>query len=88
MIFNPLTQDLFTDSKVFIKTLQCPYQLAWEELTPNDSTAHKTCHQCQHTVLDTESLSDDEVLSIVQLTGNTCLKVDFNQPNIKISTSI
>lgn len=88
MIFNPLTQDLFTDSKIFIKKLSCPYQVDWEEFTQEESSPHKICQMCQHTVVETKHLSDHELFTLIKEYKSTCLKIDLNQHSIKISNSL
>ena len=83
MKFNPLTKEVYTDQGEFVKTLNCPYQIVWDNLEPANSSSRK-CTSCDHLVLDTEALTDDELLKIVRQNPATCLKIDFDQQNVKI----
>ena len=82
MKFNPITKDIYTDKDVYVKTLNCPYKMIWDELETTNSTIRK-CANCNHFIIDTEFLSDDELLKIVRQNPDTCLKINLNQLNIK-----
>jgi hypothetical protein len=83
MKFNPLTKEVYTDQGEFVKTLNCPYKVVWDNLKPTNSSSRK-CTNCDHLVLDTEALTDDELLKIVRQNPATCLKIDLHQHNLQI----
>ena len=83
MKFDPLTKDIYTDKDEFLKRLNCPFKMRWENLEATNSTFRK-CANCDHLIVDTEVLSDDDLVKIVRQNPNTCLKIDLNQHNIKI----
>jgi hypothetical protein len=83
MKFNPLTKDIYTDKDEFVKTLNCPYKINWDKLETTNSTLRK-CTICNHSIVDTEGITDDDLLKIVTQNPDTCLKIDLNQFNIKI----
>lgn len=83
MKFDPLTKDIYTDKGEFVKTMNCPYKMRWDNLEFTNSSFRK-CTKCEHLIVDTESLRDDELLKIVRQNPDTCLKIDLNQHNIKI----
>ena len=83
MRFNPLTKDIFTDKGEFIKTMNCPYKMNWDNLEEGNSTSRK-CAICEHLITDITNFSDEEILNIVQQNPDSCLKIDLNQNNIKI----
>jgi hypothetical protein len=83
MKFNPLTRDIYTDKDEFVKTLNCQYKISWDKLEAVNSTLRK-CTICNHSIIDTESITDDDLLKIVTQNPDTCLKIDSNQFNIKI----
>ena len=83
MKFNPLTKDVYTDKGEFVKTMNCPYKMSWDNLETTNSTMRK-CANCDHLILDTEGITDEELLKIVRQNPETCLKIDLNQHNIKI----
>ena len=83
MKFDPLTKDIYTDKDEFVKTMNCPYKMSWDNLEATSSTLRK-CANCDHLIVDTEGLTDDDLLKIVIQNPDTCLKIDLNQLNIKI----
>lgn len=83
MKFDPLTKDIYTDNGVFVKTMNCPYKMTWDNLEITNSTMRK-CKNCDHLIVDTESISDEDLLKIVKQNPETCLKIDLNQHNLKI----
>ncbi|MBK6339947.1 MAG: hypothetical protein IPO64_13450 [Bacteroidetes bacterium] len=83
MKFDPLTKDIYTDKDEFVKTMNCPYKMSWDNLEATSSTLRK-CANCDHLIVETEGLTDDDLLKIVIQNPDTCLKIDLNQLNIKI----
>lgn len=83
MIFDPIKKEVYTDKGEFVKLMNCPYKINWNKLEVNNSTLRK-CAKCNHLILDTEFLSDDELLNIVKHKPETCIKIDLNQQNIKL----
>lgn len=83
MKFDPLSKDIYTDNGVFVKTMDCPYKIIWDNLETTNSTMRK-CANCNHLIVDTESMSDEDLLKIVSQNPETCLKIDLNQDNLKI----
>ena len=85
MKFNPLTNTLYTDDNKRIKKMHCPYpSLQWDALTSLEESQDKFCDNCEHTVVETKVFTDDALWELLQNEPNTCLKVDFNQDNIRI----
>lgn len=83
MKFDPITKDIYTDKDEFVKTMNCPYKMNWDNLEATNSTLRK-CAKCDHLIVDTEIVTDDDLLKMVRQNPNTCLKIDLNQQNIKI----
>jgi len=83
MKFDPITKDIYTDKNEFVKTMNCPYKMNWDKLERTNSTFRK-CSNCDHLIVDTEIVTDDDLLKMVRQNPNTCLKIDLNQQNIKI----
>lgn len=86
MKFNPLTKEIYTDKGKFIKQMNCPYSMNWDDLEKSTDSSRK-CVTCNHSIIDTEFLSDDELLKMVKRNPETCLQIDLNQTNIKIVTN-
>jgi hypothetical protein len=85
MIFNPITQTLFTNDGQFVKKLHCPYGVRWDGLVEAHGSPHRSCSVCQHPILDTATMADSELLSKLRSAPDTCLKVDLDQPNLIVS---
>ena len=83
MKFDPINKALYTDKGEFVKHMNCPYKMNWDNLQVTDSTFRK-CANCDQLIFDTVFLSDDKLLNIVRQNADTCLKIDINQDNIKI----
>jgi hypothetical protein len=83
MKFDPLTKKVYSDKDEFVKTMNCPYKMSWDQLEVTNSSFRK-CSNCDHLIVDTEGLSDDQLLKIVRQNPETCLKIDLNQQNVKI----
>lgn len=86
MKFNPLTKEIYTDKGEFVKTMNCPYKMNWDNLETTIINMRK-CGNCDHLIVDTEVLTDDELLKMVRQNPAICLKIDLNQQNIKIVTN-
>ncbi|RVU01270.1 hypothetical protein EOD41_04700 [Mucilaginibacter limnophilus] len=85
MKYNPITQQLFTNTGAFLKELYCPLAKTWEQLEPTSNAQAKLCSTCNQAVYDTAKLSDTKVQAMLQNATETCLKVDLNQENLTIT---
>jgi hypothetical protein len=83
MKFDPITKNIYTDKDEFIKKMNCPYKMSWDNLESTTPTMRK-CANCDHLIVDTEMLTDSELLNMVTQNPDTCLKIDLHQHNIKI----
>jgi len=83
MILNPITNELFSDSGILIKKLECPYKIVWKDLEVINKVS-RNCSVCDHQILDTAFFNDDTLLEVVNKNPATCFKVNINQENLKI----
>lgn len=89
MIFDPLTNKLYTDKRQFLKQMHCPFKLSWEELIESQGNPDKRmCEYCERSITDTANLSDESLLSLVKQKPDSCLKIDFNQTNLIILNNV
>lgn len=88
MIFNPISNSLFTDDSVFMKKLSCPYEIQWSDLQNLEGSSSKSCGICSKTIFDTQNLSEKEIKLLIKNDASVCLKLDLNQNNIRISTHV
>jgi len=65
--------------------MHCPYpSLKWNDLLSLDRSMDRFCDICESNVVETKGMSDESLLALLQENPETCLKVDFNQENIRI----
>jgi len=83
MKFDPITKEIYTDKDEFVKKMNCPYKMNWDHLETTNSALRK-CVICDHLIVDTKVLTDEDLLEMVRQNPDTCLKIDLNQQNIKI----
>lgn len=83
MILNPITKELFSDSGILIKKLECSYKMEWKDLEVINKVS-RNCSVCDHQILDTAFFTDDALLVVVSNNPATCFKVNVNQENLKI----
>jgi hypothetical protein len=85
MKFNPITNSLYTDNDKLIKKMYCPYSsLKWSDLSSMEGSMDRFCAICENSVVDTAKLNDEVLWKLLQDKPETCLKVDWNQENIRI----
>ncbi len=85
MKFNPLTKELYTNDNKLIKKMHCPYpSLRWDDLSSLDGTMSRYCAICESNVVDTSEYTDEALMQLLREKPDSCLKIDFNQKNIRI----
>ena len=85
MKFNPITNTLYTDDNKLIKKMHCPYpSLKWSDLSSINGSMDRFCDICESNVVETKDMGDESLLSLLQENPETCLKVDWNQENVRI----
>ena len=84
MKFNPITKNLFTDSNVLIKNINCPIYIHWDGLSLTKASGVRCCNLCEKNITDTNGLTDAVVVEMVRLDANVCFKVNLNQANITV----
>ncbi len=75
MKYNLTTKEIFTDEGQLIKKMNCPEKAEWDTMEKGNNDLKRTCKICNKSVIDTEFLSDDEVLFLVEKDVNTCLRI-------------
>ena len=75
MKYKPTTKEIFTDDGQFIKKMNCPEKADWDTMDKTDNDLKRICNICNKSVIDTEFLSDDEVLYLAEKDPNICLRI-------------
>ncbi len=83
MKFDPITNELFTDKEQFVKRLYCPFKVEWADMEKTSLRA-RNCGICNHDIIDTAFLTDEDLLKTVQTNKNTCFKLNLNQNNLTL----
>lgn len=77
MKYNSKTKEIFTDKGELIKQLNCPENIDWENMEKTKNDLKRKCLICNKMVLDTEYLSDEEVLFVINKDANSCLRINM-----------
>lgn len=87
MKINTKTKELFTDSGVFIKKLNCKYNVKKSKLTnTSNPLTVGGCSHCERGIYKTDNLTDQQILQLVQKEPKTCLYIDLTQNNVSTTT--
>jgi hypothetical protein len=76
MKYNIDTKELFTDTGLLLKKMQCPIDVDWEKMEPGKNDLEKICLHCNKSVLNTDFFTDEEVMFLLKRDGDKCLKVN------------
>ena len=86
MLYNPITRNLFTDEKVFLKKLYCPYILDWDDdFSSSAETDDRHCKMCDKTVVETKYLTDGDIKEMIEKDPELCVKLELDQDNIRVT---
>ncbi len=83
MKFNPVTKRLLTNDGDLIKILHCPLGVDWQNLN-KVSSYQRYCEFCDKNIIDIRHLDDKAVMTLVAQDPSVCLKLDINDPNIRV----
>jgi len=87
--FNPITKTLYTNDNKLIKKMYCPYpSLQWDDLSSLNDNRSRFCDICESSVIDTKEYTDEALYTLLQEDPTTCLKVDWDQENIRIIRNV
>jgi hypothetical protein len=76
MKFKIATKELFTNEGILIKKMQCPINVDWEKMQPGKNDLERICCHCNKSVLNTDYLTDEEVLFLLKKDADKCLKIN------------
>lgn len=87
MKYDPSKKALYTGNGNLIKKLECPINVSWDDLKPNIIDKNtRDCANCQKQILDTSSLSEEDLLNYIQSNPNTCMSIDLLNRELEIIT--
>ena len=88
LLYNPISQKLYTNEKKFLKKVFCPYKYQWDDLSAVNGTTNRFCESCSTSIIDTKDMDDSEIESLIYKNPDVCLKIDLNQTNIRMVTHV
>ena len=71
---------LETSEGQYLKTIHCPKKVAMNELETQSDSANYTCTQCEKTLLNTDYLSETQVIDAVNVDPDVCLTINMLNP--------
>jgi len=84
LIFNPIKKQLLTEDGKLLKKLNCPFSINWEDLKKTKPQENRECHLCSKQIVNSSSVTTEELMTKIKLNPDICLKVDLEQNNIRV----
>jgi len=75
MKFDTNSNTIYTDNGQFIKEMNCPKNVNWENLKITNNVIKRNCDVCNKAVFDTEFLTDEEVLFLARKDPKSCFRI-------------
>ena len=79
MKFDSNSNTIYTDSGQFIKKMNCPKKVNWENMKITENVIKRSCDVCNKAVFDTEFLTDEEVLFLARKDPKSCFRIILNR---------
>ncbi len=74
-----IDKDIFTEKGELLKTIDCPKKVSLKDLMKNkDKSLY--CKNCEKNIIDTEYMSEENLINILKKDKNTCLKISRLNP--------
>ena len=78
-MLNIIDKDIYTDKGEFLKTIDCPKKVSIKDLRKvKDKPLY--CNNCEKNILDTEYMSEGNLIKTLKKDKNTCLKISRLNP--------
>lgn len=78
-MLNIIDKKIFTQEGEYLKTIQCPKKILASDLEQKDEQ-NLYCNNCEKVIMDTEYLSEKELVNILKKNKDTCLKISRLNP--------
>ena len=79
MPFEIKNKRLYSDTGEFLKEIHCSRAVKKDDLTPTKE-GHFRCSKCDHVVLDTDLMTENEIMQRLRDNPNACLKINLANP--------
>lgn len=74
-----IDKDIFTETGELLKTINCPKKVSMKDLI-KDKDKSFYCKNCEKNIIDTEYMSEENLINILKKDKNTCLKISRLNP--------
>ena len=78
-MLNIIDKKIFTQEGKYLKTIQCPKKILASDLEQKDKQT-LYCNNCEKDILDTQYMSEKELINILKKNKETCLKISRLNP--------
>jgi hypothetical protein len=78
-MLNIANKKMFTQKGEYLKTIECPKKISASDLEQkNEQTLY--CNNCEKDIIDTQYISEKELVNILRDNKETCLKISRLNP--------
>ena len=78
-MLNIIDEKIFTHEGKYLKTIQCPKKISASDLKQKDEQTFY-CNNCEKDIIDTQYISEKELVNILKKNKDTCLKISRLNP--------
>ena len=78
-MLNIIDKKIFTQEGKYLKTIECPKKILASDLEQKD-TQTLYCNNCEKDIIDTQYISEIELINILTKNKETCLKISRLNP--------
>jgi hypothetical protein len=71
--------NIYSDKGVFLKTIHCPKKVSYSSLI-RKTDKHMLCSTCYKNLLDTDNVSENELVDALTRDKDTCLVINRLNP--------
>ena len=76
-------QKIYAEDGTYLKTISCPLNVTEQDLHQISET-NFSCEKCAREVVQTDFLTEDEIIDLLTTNPDTCLKISVLDPLFKI----
>lgn len=87
MTIKIVNKTMYASDGEKLKEISCPKDVSSSKLTKK-SDEHFSCNQCQRAVVNTDFLSEDELITLLRGNPETCLYINLMNPLFQRSNDV
>lgn len=74
---------IYTEDGTYLKTINCPLNVSDQDLHQISETKF-SCEKCVKEVVQTDFLTEDEIIDLLTANPDTCLKISLFDPLFRV----